>query len=90
MSENYWKKVTMHAKTCNLDGRKYLYHHLETEQKFTVAFDVAGQVMWLDSGCGLLHFNMLRDTQKVYIYRLIFMYLLICWSIFSSLLQFLH
>ncbi|XP_015163161.1 calmodulin-binding protein 60 A-like isoform X3 [Solanum tuberosum] len=64
MSENYWKKVTTHAKTCNLDGRKYLYRHLETEQKFTVAFDVAGQVMWLDSGCGLLHFNMLPDTQK--------------------------
>ncbi|XP_069151375.1 calmodulin-binding protein 60 A-like isoform X3 [Solanum lycopersicum] len=64
MSENYWKKVTKHAKTCNLDGRKYLYHHLETEQKFTVAFDVAGQVMWLDSGCGLLHFNMLPENQK--------------------------
>ncbi|KAK4735384.1 hypothetical protein R3W88_009645 [Solanum pinnatisectum] len=24
MSENYWKKVTTHAKTCNVDGRKYL------------------------------------------------------------------
>ncbi|KAH0762617.1 hypothetical protein KY290_018690 [Solanum tuberosum] len=71
MSESYWKKVTTHAKTCNLDGRKYLYHHLETEQKFTVAFDVAGQVMWLDSGCGLLHFNMLPDTQKAYAQKLV-------------------
>ncbi|XP_049396885.1 calmodulin-binding protein 60 A-like isoform X1 [Solanum stenotomum] len=71
MSENYWKKVTTHAKTCNLDGRKYLYHRLDTEQKFTVAFDVAGQVMWLDSGCGLLHFNMLRDTQKAYAQKLV-------------------
>ncbi|KAH0703374.1 hypothetical protein KY285_017652 [Solanum tuberosum] len=26
MYENCWKKVTTHAKTCNLDGRKY--HHL--------------------------------------------------------------
>ncbi|KAH0688278.1 hypothetical protein KY284_018831 [Solanum tuberosum] len=71
MSENYWKKVTTHAKTCNLDGRKYLYHRLDTKQKFTVAFDVAGQVMWLDSGCGLLHFNMLRDTQKAYAQKLV-------------------
>ncbi|KAH0690459.1 hypothetical protein KY289_017817 [Solanum tuberosum] len=71
MSENYWKRVTTHAKTCNLNGRKYLYHHLETEQKFTVAFDVAGQVMWLDSGCGLLHFNMLCDTQKAYAQKLV-------------------
>ncbi|XP_010318931.1 calmodulin-binding protein 60 A-like isoform X1 [Solanum lycopersicum] len=71
MSENYWKKVTKHAKTCNLDGRKYLYHHLETEQKFTVAFDVAGQVMWLDSGCGLLHFNMLPENQKAYAQKLV-------------------
>ncbi|KAH0687104.1 hypothetical protein KY284_017657 [Solanum tuberosum] len=71
MSENYWKKVITHAITCNLDGRKYLYHHLETEQKFTVAFDVAGQVMWLDSGCGLLHFNMLPVTQKAYAQKLV-------------------
>ncbi|KAG5618308.1 hypothetical protein H5410_018132 [Solanum commersonii] len=32
---------------------------------------LAGQVMWLDSGCGLLHFNMLRDTQKAYAQELV-------------------
>uniref|UniRef100_M1C9R4 Calmodulin binding protein n=2 Tax=Solanum tuberosum TaxID=4113 RepID=M1C9R4_SOLTU len=71
MSENYWIKATTHAKTCNLDGRKYLYHHLETEQKFTVVFNVAGQVMWLDSGCGLHHFKMLSESHKAYAHKLV-------------------
>ncbi|KAH0762614.1 hypothetical protein KY290_018687 [Solanum tuberosum] len=71
MSENYWIKATTHAKTCNLDGRKYVYHHLETEQKFTVVFNVAGQVMWLDSGCGLHHFKMLSESHKAYAHKLV-------------------
>ncbi|MCD7447701.1 hypothetical protein HAX54_032894 [Datura stramonium] len=71
MSESYWKKATTHAKTCNIDGRKYLYYHLETEQKFAVVFNVAGQVIWLVSGCGLHHFHILTESKKAYARNLV-------------------
>lgn len=71
MPEKYWEEATAHAKSCNLDGRKYSYHHLETGKDFTVVFNVARQVMWLDSGDGLRHFNMLSESQKVYAHKLV-------------------
>ncbi|KAJ8536393.1 hypothetical protein K7X08_034794 [Anisodus acutangulus] len=45
MSHDSWNTATRHAMTCNLDGRKYLYYHMETEQKVDalVVFNVAGQ-----------------------------------------------
>ncbi|XP_060204789.1 calmodulin-binding protein 60 A-like isoform X1 [Lycium barbarum] len=71
MSDDYWKKATTHAKTCNIDGRTYLYYHMETEKKFAVAFNVAGQVILLDSGCGLHQFNKLSESQKAYAHKLV-------------------
>ncbi|KAM3380964.1 calmodulin-binding protein 60 A-like isoform X1 [Capsicum galapagoense] len=71
MSRNSWNTVTNHAKTCNLDGRKYLYCHLETEQNFSVVFNAAGQVISLDSGCGLHYFNVLSESQKAYAHKLV-------------------
>ncbi|XP_060204784.1 uncharacterized protein LOC132632741 isoform X1 [Lycium barbarum] len=71
MSDNYWKKVTTHAKTCDIDGRTYLYYHTETEQKFAVVFNIAGHVIRLDSGCGLHQFNKLSESQKAYARKLV-------------------
>ncbi|XP_009790157.1 calmodulin-binding protein 60 A-like [Nicotiana sylvestris] len=71
MSGDWWKTTTMHAKTCNLDGRKYLYCHPETEQRFAVVFNVAGQVTWMDSGCGLNHYNILSESQKASAHKLV-------------------
>ncbi|XP_059290905.1 calmodulin-binding protein 60 A-like isoform X2 [Lycium ferocissimum] len=71
MSDDYWKKVTTHAKTCDIDGRTYLYYHTETEQKFAVVFDIAGHVIRLDSGCGLHQFNKLSESQKAYARKLV-------------------
>ncbi|KAK4362390.1 hypothetical protein RND71_017631 [Anisodus tanguticus] len=71
MSRDSWNTVTRHAMTCNLDGRKYLYYHMEIEQKVVVVFNVAGQVIWLGSGCGFHQFNILSESQKAYAHKLV-------------------
>ncbi|XP_060204782.1 calmodulin-binding protein 60 A-like isoform X2 [Lycium barbarum] len=71
MSHNSWNTATRHSMTCNLDGRKYLYYHMVTEQKAVVVFNVAGQLIWLDSGCGLHHFYTLSESQKAYARKLV-------------------
>ncbi|XP_059290903.1 calmodulin-binding protein 60 A-like [Lycium ferocissimum] len=71
MSRDSWNTATRHAMTCNLDGRTYLYYHMVTEQKAVVVFNVVGQVIWLDSGCGLHHFNTLSESQKAHARELV-------------------
>ncbi|KAG5618310.1 hypothetical protein H5410_018134 [Solanum commersonii] len=55
--------ILMEESTCTIIWRR--------NKNLRWLFDAAGQVMWLDSGCGLLHFNMLRDTQKAYAQKLV-------------------
>lgn len=65
MSAKMWELMVDHARTCTLDGHKYMYYPKSNTQRMEGAvFNVVGEVMGLYSNGQFIPLSELSDVQK--------------------------